>query len=195
MWSKLKEIAAELMADTPEETVALLPTPPILLRIQTADTEQETHAHFLAYGWCNGYFSHLTEPVSAVLHEVTKGDKKWHTRELKAPLNNGLQVKACEIHRVMGHQFVGDTKLFLYMHNNHFTEESTASNPMLGGPTAEFLSVIHQIALKFECRITTIETSVEGNTLVIFTPWDVEYSLKTIKDHHNEQIVGGLEEH
>jgi hypothetical protein len=159
--------------------------PPILLRIDKIDSDQENSRQFLAYGWCHGIQTYLTNFVFDWVEFINRQigpDGHYTTRMMHVPVNDEYQVRADWIDSVDGRalNFTGDTPLFVFMPYPRWGDEVASTDMLFGGPSHKALSILHAVALRLECRINTIETSPNGDMLVIFKPRDKNFDLKEV---------------
>ena len=160
--------------------------PPILLRLEDGDVEQETVPQFLAYGWKFGYTHYLTTIIDDIYDAAGAKDgfSAQTTRILIETLGDASQpvkifVKAAQMFQSEVYQLEGPVYATMFLPSGYSIYNGSAVCEITGGPSEVFLRLIKKVAIALHCRIHSIETSSDGAVLVMFVPWN---SLTTFFD-------------
>jgi hypothetical protein len=160
--------------------------PPILLRLEDGEIEQETVPQFMTYGWKFGYTHYLTSIIDEI-YDAAGADKSFKAQttriliEKKFSLDQPMKVyvKAAQMFESDHYELQGPVYAAMFLPSGYTVYDGSAICEMTGGPSEIFLRLIKKIALRLHCRITSIETAADGAVLVLFSPWN---SLATFFD-------------
>lgn len=166
--------------------------PPIVLRLLPEKTNViGPILNFLESGWrCNDE-NYLTAGFIDVLAKATacnEGDE-WLAVEAIIKLDDSLSIRAVQIPDNSGMEYHGDVVMVMYIpHDSVIAEQFHTVSRLTGGITAELLEVISRVALKMGSRISCIESSPEGNVIIIFKPFDKKFKLEGYADRLNGDV-------
>lgn len=148
--------------------------PPIFMRIDSINATQESSAQFMGYGWCQGIHTSLTDLVFKLVDTLDRDlvGAEWTASTVRIPLGKELLIRADGITRHESLSVLVDTEtmMFLFLPFPRWTSDKPYADLIFGGPTPETLALLREIALKLQCRIDSIESSPNGDMLVVFRP-------------------------
>lgn len=165
--------------------------PLMIARLQQSDEDDDTTLQFLTYGWSRGHFTELSHPVYQMIRDLTDTpesgiERNWKVNIHRIKFGENQMVKLIEITHVDGFEFDEDRKIAIYFPPS---DEFTYVSPMFGGPTADFLQSMQELAMKLSSRVTCIESAVDGTAVVVFKTWSDDWSSAQVIENYKTSLA------
>lgn len=170
--------------------------PPIVLRIGYEETiNDDTNLQFLCHGWRYGRDTTLTHALDRLIYEGANNEGKWISLSAIVAIPNGYHVRAVQIAQHENIDYYGEVLIGLYIPADAALGLMERTSLLVGGPTAEMLMLAQYLAMRFESRIISMETDLAGDVLILFAPWNKQYTLENYYMRWQEEPVARVWQH
>jgi len=164
--------------------------PPIVLRVgDVSSISDDNHRQFLSYGWRYGKDTPLTQPFDRMMFEGLNGAGEYIVLGVTLPIPDGFHVRAAQVAQHEGIDYYGDALICLFIPGDVRLKGMLRSSSHVGGPTTELMEMIQYLAMRFESRIISIETALDGDVLILFSPWNKQYTLENYNMRWKEERI------